>query len=302
MGSYTRAAYHSTQPLWRSHFNKSGPYIGIEFEIESSTGSYTDLLDLLPDMLGQRRPCTETDGSLNAAAGVEIVFPPITYKTLLSQKNSIKEAINAISPVAVASDRCGMHCNINTRGWSDVKRALFTAMIQNAPQTALLRIGGRRALNAYCEQFPNRSLPSYRDNYGHSVAENKQDRIEMRFPGATTDTHRLDIIVAFADSLEHFCRKHIADWNEYIVRTMHPRPNHSTEFQWLYATAENANSIFSYEKLWTEYLNYLRTSSHNSLRRKLLEVIENGYEAVDFDSSTKSCKRVSEGIAVAAAA
>jgi hypothetical protein len=301
MGNYTRSPYHSQNPAWRNGFRKHGQYIGIEYEMESSTGNYRDLLDLLPDMNGRNRPCTEMDGSLSSSSGIEIVFAPMSYRHLLRKDNTVKNAIRAMAPVAQPHPRTGMHCNINTYGWSVVKRALFTAMIQNMRPVDMERIGGRTA-TSYCRRVPNKPLNSYTSVMHHSAAENKSDRIEIRFPQATSDPDRLDLIVSFADSLERFCAKHVNDYSQFIREELLEKPTSMSEFQWRFCTSTNTHSKVCYLLLWNEYKNYLRASPRGSMRRKLLEVMESGYEAVDFDSSTEPSERIGEGVAVAAAA
>lgn len=206
MGNYVRRAYHSQRPAWRNSTNLQGKYVGIEFECVSATRSYRDILNALPDFKFNRGPLAETDGSLPSQRGVELVFPPVSYRQIKSSKSVFAKALKALEgKISTRATSPGMHVNINTSGWSDIKIMLFCATVHNIPRDSLVYLGGRQ-LNGYCRLIPGNRLQSYGYGY-HTVASVKAGRIELRFPRPTTDHERIKRIVEFADVVERFITK-----------------------------------------------------------------------------------------------
>ena len=206
MGNYVRREYHSQRPAWRNSTDLRGKYVGIEFECVSATQSYRDILNALPDFKFNRGPLAEQDGSLPTNRGVELIFPPVSYRQIKSSKSVFAKALKALEgKISTRATSPGMHVNINTRGWSDNKVMLFCATVHNIPRDSLVYLGGRQ-LNRYCSLFPSNRLQSY--GYGHhTVASVKGGRIELRFPRPTTDHERIKRVVEFADVVERFASK-----------------------------------------------------------------------------------------------
>lgn len=206
MGNYVRRAYHSQRPAWRDSTNLRGKYVGIEFECVSATQSYQDILNALPDFKFNRGPLAETDGSLPTNRGVELIFPPVSYRQIKNSKSVFAKALKALEgKISTHSTSPGMHVNINTSGWSNTKIMLFCATVHNVPRDSLVYLGGRQ-LNGYCSLIPGNRLQSYGYGY-HTVASVKAGRIELRFPRPTTDHERIKHIVEFADVVERFITK-----------------------------------------------------------------------------------------------
>ena len=206
MGNYVRREYHSQRPAWRNSTDLRGKYVGIEFECVSATQSYRDILNALPDFKFNRGPLAETDGSLPSHRGVELIFPPVSYRQIKNSKSVFAKAMKALEgKLSTRATSPGMHVNINTRGWSSNKIMLFCATVHNVPRDSLVYLGGRQ-LNRYCRLIPSRRLQSYDYGY-HTVASVKGGRIELRFPRPTTDHERIKRIVEFADVVERFTTK-----------------------------------------------------------------------------------------------
>lgn len=209
MGNYVRREYHSQSPAWRNSTNLRGKYVGIEFECVSATQSYRDILNALPDFKFNRGPLAETDGSLPQMRGVELVFPPVSYRQIKSSKSVFAKAMKALEgKISTRATSPGMHININTAGWSVNKSQLFCAVVHNIPNSNLVRLGGRY-LNTYCRQTLGNHLSYYGSGY-HSVATNKSGRIELRFPKPTTDHEKIKQIVEFAEVVEGFANRALA--------------------------------------------------------------------------------------------
>lgn len=180
-----------------------GNYVGIEFEVDSS--DFREVLRLLPDFPPDRRPITERDGSLGEE-GVEIIFPPIAVSALKRANNVFHRSISAIKDVVTHNMVTGMHMNVNTRGWSNDETAAFCAIVHNMDEEHIRNLGGRRPTD-YCCQFRGRPFITYRRGCsGHYAADNKQDRIELRFPMSTCDKDRIDRLVDFIERLTVFAR------------------------------------------------------------------------------------------------
>lgn len=206
MGNYTRRSYHSEWPAWRNSGNLNGKYIGVEFECEpKGTDSYRKILDLLPDFKFGRSPLTESDMSLGSN-GVEIVFPPVSYKQLKNKKSVFAKSIAALHGNLKNTTRTGMHLNVNTRGWSVQHKEIFVAVFHHISQDALETIGGRK-LNRYCSQSKFQRLQEACYCGGHQyAAEWRGNRIELRFPKPTTDHEHIKKLVEFIEMAERFAK------------------------------------------------------------------------------------------------
>lgn len=219
-----RLNYHEKQPEWRNNFKAKGKYIGVELECVSNTGAYQDLLDLIPKFAFGRGPIAEEDGSLPHLSGVELIFPPVSYKQLKSNKSAFAKTLAAIEGVSRKDNSrtsVGMHLNVNTEGWSQNKKLLFIATIHHLKKEALERIGGRK-LTSYCYQVDDvTTLEGFLYNDIHSTAaEWLNNRVELRFPGTTTDHQRIKELVAFIEALELFAEeeaKHVTYASEYYT-------------------------------------------------------------------------------------
>ena len=106
-----------------------------------------------------------------------------------------------------------MHLNVNTEGWSQNKKLLFIATVHNLKKEALERIGGRK-LTSYCYQLDDvTTLEDFLYNDSHTTAAEWLDnRVELRFPGTTTDHQRIKELVAFIEVLELFAE----DESKYV--------------------------------------------------------------------------------------
>ena len=206
MGNYTRRTYHSEQPAWRDSDNLNGKYIGVEFECEpKGTDSYRKVLDLLPDFKFGRSPLTESDMSLGPN-GVEIIFPPVSYKQLKNKKSVFAKSIAALQDNLKDTTRTGMHLNVNTRGWSLQHKEIFVSVFHHISQCALEAIGGRK-LNSYCSQHRFQRLREASYYSGHQyAAEWRSNRVELRFPKPTTDHEHIKKLVEFIEMAEHFAK------------------------------------------------------------------------------------------------
>ena len=206
MGSYTRRWYHSEWPEWRNSNNLNGKYIGVEFECEpKGTDSYRKILDLLPDFKFGRSPLTESDMSLGPN-GVEIVFPPVSYKQLKNKKSVFAKSIAALNGNLKNTTRTGMHFNVNTHGWSVQHKEIFVAVFHHISRDALETIGGRK-LNRYCSQSKFRYLQSANGLGGHRyAAEWRANRVELRFPKPTTNHEHIKKLVEFVEMAERFAK------------------------------------------------------------------------------------------------
>lgn len=224
MGHYERDDYHTSHPEWRDNFKAKGKYIGVELECVSNTGAYQDLLDLIPKFAFGRGPIAEEDGSLPYDSGVELIFPPVSYKQLKSSKSAFAKTLAAIEGVSRKDNSrtsVGMHLNVNTEGWSQNKKLLFIATVHNLKKEALERIGGRK-LTSYCYQTDDAcTLDDFYEMEEHSTAaEWLNNRVELRFPGTTTDHQRIKELVAFIEVLELFAEeeaKHVKYASEYYT-------------------------------------------------------------------------------------
>lgn len=227
MGQYSRGSYHGARRPWRTaRHAPQGQLAGIELEISHPNG-YRRVLEALPDASSRLRPVTEDDGSLNGLTGVEIVFPPYKYSTIKNGNSFMAKAFKSLgdSGCLVTSD-CGMHININTTGWDQRERYLFVGMLNVIPKAIIEKLGGR-LLNGYCRQHSAeyRAPPTLQDYYSmsngshHSVCGVRANRLEMRFPAATTDIRKVRMLIDFAFYLEKFVKKAVATYPEYGLHT-----------------------------------------------------------------------------------
>ena len=189
----------------------------------SNAGGYENLLELIPRFGFGRGPIVEQDASLPYHTGMELIFPPVSYKQLKSPKSAFAKTIAALDGKVEGYDprrSVGMHLNVNTQGWSDNKKLLFIAVVHNLKKEALERIGGR-ALTSYCYQYDDSiQLDEYEITEHCTVAEWVHNRIELRFPGTTTDHKRIKELVAFIEVLELFAEeeaKHVEDASGYYT-------------------------------------------------------------------------------------
>ena len=212
MGNYTRGYYHSSTPEWRNRFQKTGAYVGIELELEVNNG-YRALLNRLPNFRNGRSPLTEEDGSLSDRAGIELVFPPVQLKNVLRKGSVFSQSLDTIDEVGTSNhERVGMHMNVNTSGWTFLKRTMFVLVVHHMERAQLERLGGRE-LNTYCAQFIGSNIYDLDDlDYfyaevtdAHSyAAEVKNNRIELRFPASTTDKTRIKYLLSFIQHLSTY--------------------------------------------------------------------------------------------------
>lgn len=208
---------------WRVSDNLRGKYIGVELELEAD-GSWERIRDAMPEHRDGDGPAPdfEEDGSLSEYSGVEIIFPPIHPETLRDPGSYFHRAVSAIhiAKVTDISYNCGMHMNVNTWKWSRRKKAIFCSMIHNMPQRVLEHIGGR-GLNGYCHQLSKQfnQMMWYASSPGDShswACEDKGNRFECRFPGATTDMKHIARISYFLEYLEDFAEYYDVDKYEEL--------------------------------------------------------------------------------------
>jgi hypothetical protein len=210
MGNYTRQHYHAHRrgvpsTSWRleSH-SPNGKRVGIELELEHSKG-YARLLELLPDTNGVR-PHTERDGSLNERNGLEIIFPPYSYAGIRRKDSYFQKALAEINKdPPITRFNTGMHMNVNTHGWPLNKKKLFASFIHSIPNSVVLKLGGRSP-NQWCKRGyrPWMDAMSYRKG---EMAWIRANRIEVRFPKATTNIQSILNLVTLFELVEEFVGK-----------------------------------------------------------------------------------------------
>lgn len=234
---------------WRRCHDLRGKFIGVELELEAAGGnSWEHIVDALPQHSEADGPPPdfEEDGSIDAYSGVEIIFPPIPPETLRSPRSYFNRAIRALHKAGVASPSlaCGMHFNVNTNGWRNPKRAIFSALINTMPRAALQKLGGR-SLTGYCHQYkglPWESVSEYAnfpDNQHSYACEYKGGRFECRFPGATTSIDVIKRLSFFVEFLEDFAEEmSVAGWHR---RLRSYEVMYATFLQWL-AGRNDANA------------------------------------------------------------
>lgn len=236
MGNYTRTGYHSRHPSWRDSRDLVGNFIGIELEClaegvcESSDWcdcgccdeddapenwdpqAYRKILEAVPDFPEAIAPLMETDGSLPNTHGVEIIFPPVSYTQLKSRRSVVARTMQSLRSVVSDSFdtdewQVGMHLNVNTNGWTQWQVAAFMATIDYLDKEKLEALGGRE-LNGYCGKAHCTELLDYLHQSDHSyTVECRDKRVELRFPGTTTDHNRVRALVDFIYTVQKFVFK-----------------------------------------------------------------------------------------------
>lgn len=235
-----------------------GQKYGIELETDNRSG-YTHTLMVLPDVKGRHRPITEQDASLTDYGGVEIVFPPVSASTL-SNKRSVfvrtLEALKSLENDVTASRRTGMHINVNTTGWSAELKYRFMAYINYLPDTVIARVGDR-GHNNYCIPARFRWWNDYESLLGtheHRTSL-RRNRIEARFPAATTDYKKVAVIITLLQEVEAWARA---------------------------TDSMGKDDIFSEHAQDTAYVKFLdflntRPANRRAKIKRLKEVMTNGY-------------------------
>lgn len=210
---------------WRVQHDARGKLLGIELEVEAHEGhDYAQVLRAMPAhdaAVDGPAPHFEADASLDMDRGVEIVFPPYPVRQLRQGGTYFAKAVAALDAsglVCFDSGQCGMHMNINCGGWSNEKKAVFVAVINNAPNNILAKLGGRQ-LNRYCAKHPGHPMTHYMVEPGpthRSIIEHKRGggRLEARFPAATLDLERIARLAFFFDILEDYAGAIEAQWND----------------------------------------------------------------------------------------
>lgn len=210
---YQRTNYHEERPAWRVRTSPVGFKVGIELEMEHPI-HYEDILAELP-RFKRNRPITEQDGSLNYNRGVEIVFPPYSVASLKDKRGNFQRTVRAIEESGAEPTRnCGMHLNVNTQGWGEQKRQVFTATLFLVSRQAIEMIGGRR-LNGYCAPMNTYMLHFNISHFyecsrgSHSfLVSPRVGRIEARYPAATLNLEAINFNVYFLQCVEKFAGAH----------------------------------------------------------------------------------------------
>lgn len=206
--AFKREGHGKVKPAWRLGTHRpEGRMIGVEFEIEHRNG-YQYLCDKLPEPKEEKnRPITERDGSLNDAFGVEIVFPPYKNAAFKSEKSYFARCLKTMEEIGVnAHVNCGMHMNVNTVGWEAVHRTRYVAFLHWLPATNIRHIGGRTPTH-YCGQQPSGTLYDFQNHTTHvTCAGLRPNRIEVRFPLATTNLERVKNLTNFLELLEDWVK------------------------------------------------------------------------------------------------
>lgn len=294
MGNYFRRSYHSSRVEWRHSRELEGGHIGIEFEVEADNDNgYEHLLDLLPDFPEGEGPITESDGSLSDWSGVEIIFPPVPYAELKKPTSVFRRSIAALNGHTFHHSITGMHMNVNIRGWSHRKKALFLAVIHNLSMTQIERLGGRRT-NEYCGLYPGRSLQTYlgyRSSHGRAAECPSDYRMELRFPQSTTNPDRINLLVDFIERLDKFLDTVPEDWT--------PAGGMRRIGGNTYGYSEE---LYDYTDLFSRFYKYL---SRTKKGRRVLRVLQLGFSHFNDEDEVNAIKesgaRPARNIASAAA-
>lgn len=202
MAEYQRARYHSHRPDRFYPPAVPSGHVGIELEVEAQEGmGYRDLLRLLPDISGERRPVVEEDGSLSSWRGMEIVFPPFSPRQLKHKNGALTRVVESLrGSVVEGANHIGMHYNYSTSGWSRDKKATFCAIIHNLP-LGFMRALAARDPEGYDSRVQGRSAAFYASN-SRRFCGVRSGRIEVRFFGSTTDTHLMRLRLDFLAVVE----------------------------------------------------------------------------------------------------
>lgn len=204
--AFRRGGWHSDVPEWREpNHRPEGRLIGIEFEVEHEEG-YVSILEALPEPRDPaNRPVTETDGSLDDDNGVEIIFPPYKTSALKSKTSYFAKAMKALEDAGVYMHiDCGMHMNVNTTGWTSDQRTAYVYFFHHFNTCMLERIGGREQ-NGFWTQHMWMDWDDMSSMTDHEVVAGlRSNRIEVRFPQATTDMEKIKNLTVFLELAEDF--------------------------------------------------------------------------------------------------
>lgn len=207
--TYRRTDYHESYADWRNSYNLKGRFIGIELELESK--NHRDVCRALPALSNRFRPLVEEDGSLSDE-GVELIFPPLRYPSIKRKNSSIHRVMEAVKSLVRTTNTTGMHLNVNTCGWEQKKITRYVMAFHLMAQEDLVKLGGRN-LNYYCAQLSSDDVDGYIewDELTYTIfddhawcAEPKGERVELRFPSATTNHLRLCSLIDMARAVEDF--------------------------------------------------------------------------------------------------
>lgn len=216
MTQYYRNRYHSCRDIRFTPPVVPSGHVGIELEVESRLDlNFLDLLRLLPDIDRPRRPVVEEDGSLSSHRGMEIIFPPFSPRQLRHKSGAVSKVMDALrNSVVEDADHIGMHYNYSTLGWSETKKATFCAIIHNLP-LGFLEVLAARNPQGYDSQNCGYSQAFYANNF-RTFCGNKDNRIEVRFFGSTTDTKLLRLRLDFLAVVE--AASESAAWDVLLQR------------------------------------------------------------------------------------
>lgn len=217
--AYAREGRHSRAPAWARAQKLEGKYFGVELEIHHARG-YQRLLKLLPETDNPlERPCCEMDGSLDMHNGLEIVFPPIKYDTIRAPDSFFAKSLAALRDGGASvpknldwrGDIYGMHINVNSADWTPIQRQRFCALLNWCPDSWIIAIGGRK-LGMYCARQHHWEMRGYilggmgAGNRGMTAIRSGGSRIEVRFPIATTDHHKVVMLTHFLEVIEDLAK------------------------------------------------------------------------------------------------
>lgn len=97
--------------------------VGIEFETETSSpeerGLLIDELDAINEPL-KTKFIVESDGSLDSYRGLEVILPPLAYRSFFGAKSIAKKVVGAVKRIGadMSKDQVGLHVNLNVAGCS----------------------------------------------------------------------------------------------------------------------------------------------------------------------------------------
>ena len=229
-----RYDYHESpqNPDWRYGGDLGGRHIGIELELQHEAG-YGRIIKAIPEPRGKDiHPLFEEDGTLSYDGGLEIIFPPVPSEAYNKAGCHVVRSLKALNKLEglAMPDHAGLHINVNTNGWSDRKRGIFTLCIHSTPPDILKQLGGRR-LNDYCgSQYyelecrdedkirvdleDHAAWPQSEHEWAMEWRANGKSA-EIRFPKATTDIEQLKLLLSYVDSLETYAEIQDANGTQY---------------------------------------------------------------------------------------
>lgn len=205
--AYRFAEYHATSTPWRQHdYKPKGELVGIELEMEHPIHR-SALLNCIPEFTPTTRPITERDSSLDST-GVEIIFPPVSPRDLIKKRSAFSRTLTALAAAgATPSSDTGMHINVNTGDWTGDEVRAFTVMFNAMPARWLDNVGGRLP-NDYCGQAEFEWWHEVdEDTSDHCAAAIKHNRVELRFPSATTNMTRVSNILLFIRHVHRYAKQ-----------------------------------------------------------------------------------------------